>query len=167
MTEIPKPTDTGSAGTQQTGTGEVVAIAKVGPFVGLPITQRVEGLVATHSKSMGGEVAANLIAGSFGQLSYDLQSTKQELSDSRRELKQVLGELSEAKTRSAVLEERASTAERDKHLKNLSITAGTALIGIGIELYRNNFDKFGYIVGGFGLLLVVLGWFSRKGGTEK
>lgn len=167
MTEIPKPTDTGSSGTQQVGKDELVAVAKENPFLGLPITQRVEGLAATHSRSMGGEVAANLIAGSFSQLSHDLQTTRQELSETRTELNQTLGELSETKTRAAVLEERANAAERDKHLKNLSITAGTALIGIGIELYRNNFDKFGYIVGGFGVLLVILGWFSRKGGDEK
>lgn len=167
MTEIPKPTDTGSAGTQQVGTGEIVTGAKESPFQGLPITRRVEGLATTHSRSMGGEVAANLIAGSFSQISHDLQTTRQELSETRTELKQALGELSETKSRAAVLEERANAAERDKHLKNLSITAGTALIGIGIELYRNNFDKFGYIVGGFGVLLAILGWFSRKGGAEK
>lgn len=167
MTEIPKPTDTGSAGTQQVGTGEIVTVAKESPFLGIPITQRVEGLVATHSRRMGGEVAANLLAGISSQLSHDLQTTRQELNEMRTELKQSLGELSDTKIRAAVLEERANAAERDKHLKNLSITAGTALIGIGIELYRNNFDKFGYIVGGFGVLLVILGWFSRKGGAEK
>lgn len=165
--EIPKPTDTGSAGTQQAGTGEIVAIAKESPFAGLPITQRVEGLAATHSRSMGGEVAANLIAGSFSQLSYDLHTTRQELGDVRQELKQTIGELSHAKTRAAVLEERANAAERDRHPRNISITVGMALIAIGIDLYRSNFDKFGYIIGGFGCLLVILGWVSRKGGAEK
>lgn len=167
MTKIPKPTDTGSAGTQQIGTGEIVPVDKESPFLRLPITQKVEGLAATHSRSMGGEVAANLIAGSFSQLSHDLQTTRQELNETRTELRQALGELSKSEAKAAVLEERANAAERDKHLKNLSITAGTALIGIGIELYRNNFDKFGYIVGGFGVLLVIFGWFSRKGGAEK
>lgn len=167
MTEIPKPTETGSSGTQQAGTSELVTIAEKSPLSGLPITQRVEGLAATHSRSMGGEVAANLIAGSFSQLSHDLQATRDELNNTRDELRQALNDLSNAKIRVAVLEERSSTAERDRHLKNLSITAGTALIGIGIELYRNNFDKFGVIVGGLGLLLFLLGWFAPKGGPEK
>lgn len=167
MTEIPKPTDTGSAGTQLAGSGELVTVVKESPLTGLPISQRVEGLAATHSRSMGGEVAASLIAGSFTQLSHDLQATKQELSDTRQELKQTHGELSNAKTRVAVLEERVITTEREKHLKNFSITVGTVLIGIGIELYRNNLDRLGFIVGGLGLLLVFLGWFSRTGGAEK
>ncbi len=167
MIEIPKPTDTGSAGTQLVGTGEIATGAKESPFLGLPIIQRLEGLATTHSRSMGGEVAANLLAGSFSQISHDLQTTRQELRETRIELKQTLEELSKTKTRAAVLEERVNAAERDKHLKYFSITAGTVLIGIGIELYRNNFDKSGYIAGGFGLLLVIFSWFSRMGGSEK
>jgi hypothetical protein len=167
VTEIPKPTETGSAGTQQAGTGALVTIAEESPLSGLPITQRVEGLAATHPRSMGGEVAANLIAGSFSQLSHDLQTTRDELNNTRGELKQALNDLSNTRTRAAVLEERASTAERDRHLKNLSITAGTVLIGIGIELYRNDFNKFGIIIGGLGLLFVFLGWFTPKGEAEK
>ncbi len=167
MNEIPKPTETGSAGTQQAGTSALVTVTEESPLSGLPITQRVEGLAASHPRSMGGEVAANLIAGSFSQLSHDLQTTRDELNSTRGELKQALTDLSDIRIRAAVLEERANAAERDKHLKNLSIATGTILIGIGIELYRNNFDKFGFIVGGLGLLLVILGWFTRKGGAEK
>jgi len=165
--EIPKPTETGSAGTQQAGSGALVTAAEESPLSGLPITQRVEGLAASHPRSMGGEVAANLIAGSFSQLSHDLETTRNELSAVRGELKQALNDLSDTKTRAAVLEERATAADRERHLKNLSITAGTILIGIGIELYRNNFDKSGVIVGVLGMLLVVLGWITQKGGAEK
>lgn len=165
LNEIPKPTDTGSAGTQQAGIG-VLVVSEKSPLNGLPITNRVEGLAAAHPRSMGGEVAANLIAGSFSQLSHDFQTTRQELKDTRGELKGVVGELLEVKIRAAVLLERANASERDRNLKNLGITTGTILIGLGIELYRNSFEKFGYIVGGLGLLLLVLGWFPQKGAEK-
>lgn len=167
MTEIPKPTETGSAGTQQAGTRALVTIAEESPLSGLPITQRVEGLAATRPRSMGGEVAASLLAGSFSQLSLDLQTTRDELKDTRGELKQTLNHLSDAKTRAAVFEERASAAERGRHVKNLSNTGGTVLIGIGIELYRNSLNNLGIIAGGLGFLFVFLGWFTPKGEAEK
>lgn len=167
MTDIPKPDETGSTGTQQTGTAGVVSVEQESPLQGLPITQIVEGLAATRSRSMGGEVAANLIAGSFTQLSHNFQETKQELQSTRRALEHAREELSDYKTKTAVLQERVSNIFRDRHLKNLSITAGTILIGLGIEFYRNNLEKTSYIVTGLGTLLIFLGWFSRDGGAEK
>lgn len=167
MTDIPKPVETGSTGTQQIGTTRDVLAEQVSPLQGLPIARIVEGLAATRYRSMGGEVAANLIAGSFTQLSHNFQETKQELQTTRRELESAREELSDYKTKAAVLQERVSNIFRDRHLKNLSITVGTVLIGLGIEFYRNNLEKASYIVGGLGILLIFLGWFSRDGGGEK
>ncbi|NKE70628.1 hypothetical protein [Candidatus Manganitrophus noduliformans] len=167
MNEIPEPTETGSAGTQQPGIETAVSAAQESPLDGLPIARAVEGLAATRSRSMGGEVAANLIAGSFSQLSYDLQETKQELRSTRQELERTREELSDYKTKAAVLEERVSTSFKGRHLRNLSITVGTFIIYLGIELYRNNIDKYPYILGGLGALLVLLGWFSKEGGPDK
>lgn len=116
---------------------------------------------------MGGEVAAGLLAGSFSQLSYDLEATKAELKETREELRRKTDELSDVKTRAAVLQERVTAHGRDRHLRNLSIAVGTIMIGVGIELFRNNFDKLGYTVGGLGVLLVSLGWFSKDEGAEK
>lgn len=167
MSEIPKPDETGSDGTQEAGTGAVVSVAQESPLEGLPITRRVEGLAATHSRSMGGEVAANLIAGSFTQLSHDLQETKQELRSTRQELERTREELSNYKTKAAVLKERVSTTFKGRHLRNLSITVGTILISLGIDFYRNNFDKYAYILGVLGTLLIFLGWSSMEGGAEE
>lgn len=163
MPEIPIPQDTGSAGTQEALAGDLVRVNKESPFKGLPITQKIEGLAATHSRSMGGEVAANLLAGSFAQLSHDLQSTRQELSDTREQLGQVQSDLFKASLKCAVLEDRAITDTRNRYLKNFCIFAGTTFLGIGIELYKNNFDKFGYITGVLGILLLVLGWIPPRG----
>jgi hypothetical protein len=162
MSEIPIPQDTGSAGTQESRAGELVALEKESPFKGLPIAQKIEGLAATNSRSMGGEVAANLLAGSFAQLSHDLQSTKQELTDIREELRHAQSDLSKANQKCAVFEDREGTDSQNRHLKNFCIFSGTTLLGMGIELYKNSFDKFGYITGGLGVLLLVFGWVPSR-----
>lgn len=165
--DIPKPVETGSDGTQQAYVTRIGPVEAESPFNGLPIARVVEGLAMTRARSMGGEVAAGLIAGSMTQLSYSYQETKNDLHSANDKLDKLREELSTCKTRAAVLEERVRAHSNTRHLKNISIATGTALIGIGIELYRNNFDKFSLIVGGLGVLLLFLGWFSREGGTEK
>ena len=164
--QIPEPKETGSSGTQLTGVGEIVSFAKESPLEGLPIIQRLEGLVAAKSRCLGGEVSTSLIVGSFAQLSYELQIARRDLHDTRDELKRTLEEMSAVKIKAAVLQERVNAYLRERHLKNLSITAGTVMIGIGIDLYRNNFDYY-YIVGGLGALLLILGWFSKSKEAEK
>jgi len=164
--EIPVPEETGSSGTQLTGAGEIISIAKESPLEGLPIVQAVEGLVAARSRCFGGEVGTSLLSGSFAQLSYDLQTTRRELNNTREELKRTNGEMSDYKIRVAVLQERVIAYFRERLLKNLSITIGTTLVVIGMGLYRNNL-KYDYIVGGLGALLLIFGWFSKPGEAEK
>lgn len=160
--EIPKPEDTGSDGTQKVA-GEVVKATSESPVDGLPIAQRVEGLAATKYRSMGGEVAAGLMAGCFSQLSHELQETKKELKETRNDLSDVRDELSKCKERAAVLSERVQSNVRGRHLRNICITVGTALIGFAVELMRNKFDKFSYVSGFLGFLLILFGWFSING----
>ena len=88
MTEIPELQDTGSAGTQETEPAQAVSPAlPEGALERLPLAKAVEGLAATRSRSMGGEVAASLLAGSFNQISHELNEAKNELRETRNELK--------------------------------------------------------------------------------
>jgi hypothetical protein len=162
MSEIPIPQDTGSTGSQEASVSELASIEKESPLSGLPITQKIEGLAATHSRSMGGELAANLLAGSFTQLSHDLQASRQELTNTRDQLRQATSDLSSARTRCAVLEALAKSDAKNRHLKNFCIFTGTVLLGIGIELSRNSFETSSYITGGLGALLLLFGWFTSN-----
>lgn len=158
MTDIPTPEESGSDGTQKPATQELATPES--PFGGLPITRVMEGLAASKSRSMGGEVAAGLIAGSFTQISHELQETKQDLRDTRSALDKAREDLSICKSRAAVLEERVESNLRGRHLRNLGIAVGTTMVGVGIELLKNDFNKYAYITFGLGVLLVLLGWFS-------
>lgn len=165
MSEIPTPSDSGSNGTQVAVGGGLIPAEKESPLKGLPIAQRVEGLAATHSRSMGGELAANLISGIYTQLSHDLQSSKQEIIDTRAQLSKAQSDLSDAKTRIAVLEERLRTDSRDRHLKNFCIFLGTTFIGLGIDLVKSDFNTLGTISAISGTVLLIFGWISSSKGS--
>ena len=166
MPDIPQPDDTGSAGTQEIATQQEFLPASDGPVGGLTIAETVTGLAATKSRSLGGEVAANILASAVSQVSYDLQETRRELQEARQRLSGVQEELSKCKTEAAVLTERIRAHARGRHLKNLSITAGTTLVGISVELHRNDLVKLSLIIGGLGVLLMLFGWLSTGGEAE-
>lgn len=165
--DIPEPKNSGSSGTQQPSIVETVDDSLISPFEGLPIQRAVEGVASSRTRSMGGEAAAGLLVGSFNQLAYDLQQTKEDLSRLRNEFTKSQSSLLDCKVQNATLGERLRSVSRTKHLRNLSITAGTVLIGVGIEFYRSNLDRFAFIVGLIGALLLFLGWFSLPGESKK
>ena len=161
-----EPKDTGSSGTQETSVLKAYP-EKDALLHGLPITRTVTGLAATRSRAMGGEVVANLMAGSMEHLSQDLQQTRSELRSTRKELEESNKELTNCKVESAVLKERVKSINSRRHLNNISTIAGMTLVAISIEFYRNTYDKISYIVGGLGVLLILFGWFSYKEGAEE
>ena len=167
MPDIPQPDDTGSAGTQEIATQQEILPVSSSPLEGLPIAEAVAGLAATKSRSMGGELAARLIDGSFRQVSYDLRETQRELRETRQRLSGVQEELSKCKTKAAVLTERIRAHARGRHLRNLSVMVGTVLVGIGVELYRNDLVKSSLLIGILGVLLMLFGWLSTGGEAER
>lgn len=159
VTEVPEIEETGSAGVQEPESGELIPAQQESPFPLPPITETVQGLAATRPRSMGGEVAANLISGSFTQISNDYAEAKSELRTTRDALDSASDELSKCRVREAVLKERVSTGTRGQHLRNVAIVGGTTLFGIGFELNRNKLEELSFLVGGIGLLLILMGWF--------
>ncbi|WKZ33091.1 MAG: hypothetical protein QY316_01395 [Thermodesulfobacteriota bacterium] len=158
--EIPKPANTGSTGTQVVKP-EIVQALEESPLKGLPIAQTIEGLAATKSKNMGGEVTATLVAGVVNQLQFELQSKDAELKEARNELKQTHADLSASRIKAAVLQERINSFLKEKHLGNLIIVVGTGLISFGIDMSIDGI-WYGYGLIFIGLLLATLGWFSNR-----
>jgi hypothetical protein len=130
------------------------------PLEGLPIARAVEGLAATKARSMGGEVAAGLLAGCFQQVAHELEQTKEDLRTTRSDLDRTREDLSSWKQKAAVLQERVRAMAGGRHLKNLSLTAGTALVGFAVEFMRNNMKEVSYVLGGLGSLLILFGWLA-------
>lgn len=166
MTEIPKVDDAGSEGSQVASSVELLPPEKTNPFEQQPIEEAARGLAATNARSLGGEVGARFMAASVSHLSNDLQVTKRELSETREKLEVTRNELSKANVDVSVLREKISSISGVRHLKNISITAGTILFGIAIDFSRNEFNSMSVVLAGIGLLLVVMGWITPKGGNN-
>ena len=156
---IPIPDQSGSRGSQLAAdTSQVFVEAR--PFNGLHIASAIEGLAATNTRAFGGDVASVFIAAATRQIAQDCNDLK---ADNRRladRIESLRDELETTRTQNAVLTERIRSEGKNKHLRNLGITVGTALIGFGIALSRVSQD--GYSTGAFvfGVLLLLLGWFS-------
>jgi hypothetical protein len=166
VTEVPEIDDSGSSGSQTSSAGEVLPPETENPFEKQPIQEAARGLAASNPRSLGGEVGARFVAASVSHLSNDLQETKRELSDVRAQLETAKSNLSDEKRTSAVLSERLSSIRGVRHLKNVSIAAGTILIGIAIDFSRNEFDSMSVVIAGIGLLMIAMGWISPKGGGK-
>lgn len=163
MTDIPEPEKTGSAGTQTPATADFVpAAVNPGTFDSLPITRAVEGLAATKSRGMGGEVVAGLLSGSFAQISHELSETKSDLRAVRSELDSARTSLETERVKNAALRQQISSAENNRHIRNVAIFAGPIIMGLAIEAYKNQFATAAFAMAIVGLALVLVGWLSPK-----
>lgn len=160
LSEAPEPKDSGSAGTQQPSPPGTLPSLGQRPLEGLPLARTIEGLAASRSRSLGGEVVASLIAGYSTQMASDLHETRTTLQSLRTEYALLNEKLTQCREDKAVLSERLYSEARNKHLRHISITGGTALVGIAIEFMRNNLNTFAMITGGIGLIFLFFGWFS-------
>jgi len=127
----------------------------------------MEALATNRPRSLGGEVAASLIAGSFTQLSHDLEVTRADLRTRDDQLRTVHVELGEARVKIAALRERVGSINRMQHLKQLSIFSGTALLGVAVDLYKNNLEKLSYLLGIIGVILLLTAWLTQRVGGEE
>ena len=164
---IPEPPGGGSAGKQQPVASDTTPIEMYSPLAGLSLAQRVEGLAAARPRNFGGEIAANIIAGSFSQMSTDLQIQRENASTAIERVNDLQQELGKANTRVAVLEERLAAHERTQIVKHIAIFAGTALLAVAIDLIKAEMIAVGIIVALLGGGLLVFGWISRLRGVQK
>jgi hypothetical protein len=166
MGDPPIPDETGASGTQIAGSQDSLVLDATPPTSGLPITHVLDGLAATRARSLGGEVAANLIAGSFSQLAHDLEITRADLRIRDEQLRKAQQDLGDANVTIATLRERVGAINRLQNLKQISIFAGTVLMGVAVDLYKSNLEKISYLLGLVGIILFLVAWFTKRGGDE-
>ena len=166
MSTIPEPPETGTSGTQE-ASKEALVPEVVNPFDDLPIVTTVKGIAAVKPKGLGGEISTALIAGSFVQMSSDLQEARKEIKELKEELKEKQSKLSEAEKKATICEDRLETNSKSKLIRYTVITIAPILIAIGIELLQKDFANaaFGAIV--IGIILLLMGWFAPTRGAGK
>ena len=121
------------------------------PFPSTGVTDAIVGIASSNARSMGAESVAKIVASWTQQLTTELRQ-------SRRQVDQLQSELAAETTRTAVLTERLGTKASTGKLQLLLTTVGMAVVGIAIDLYKNNLEKLAYVLGGVGALLVIVGW---------
>ena len=161
MTEkaIPIPDTSGSTGDQTSNTGTAQLI-EARPLDGLHMARAMDGLAESHSKSLGGGVAAALLAATTNQMACDYQELKQKLRELSDKHEKQRDELDETKTANAVFKQIINSDRQNKHFRNFAIAMGTGLIGTGIFLSRSELDNYAYGAYGIGLILLIVGWFT-------
>lgn len=161
--QIPEPTDSGADGEQQESKTVTVEVASQTPF---PIVQTVQGLAATKSRAFGNEITSALVAGVTGQLARELEESKTEVRALRGANEKLTSALSESSTKTAVLKERIVAYRANRHLGNVGILIGTALLGGSLQLYQNDLGLLAVLCGIAGSILVLFGWFNAPKGDE-
>lgn len=164
---IPEPSDSGSSGNQEASPENEVIEVQASALDGLHIPKAVSTLGASSSRHFGGEIGSTLMPAIVNQLADDRSEARQEVREMRYEVKDLRDKLSEANKRAAVLEERLRSAANNRHLRNIAISFGSILIGIAIELIRNQYSIYGSAAGVLGVLMVYLGWLAKSGETDK
>lgn len=166
MTDIPKPDDSGVIGTQEPGTETTGALVSVPPMQSMTMTQAIEGLAATRPRSLGGDVSAAFVAAAMSQTSQELQATRQSLQRKEDQLQLALDDLTVAKVEIARLNGHLDVASSSQRLRRFSIFAGTALLGVAVDLYKNNYINMSYLIAALGAGLLLFGWLSpSRGGS--
>lgn len=163
MSEIPVSDNRGASG-GQSAPKQGCEVTELPPLS--KMSSIVEGLAATKSKSFGGEIGASLLAGSFHQLSNDLDSAKVELREMREQLSNSNKELNNWKQNSLVLEERVLANGKIRTLGNAALTLGSVLVGVAIELYRSKMLNIAGAVALVGVIMFLLGWFTGLGNKK-
>ena len=164
--ELPQPPITGSSGTQEPATAQEVVVLKADPpLAGLPLAETVQGLAATRARSFGGEIGAQLVAGSFTHISLELQSTKQELRDVQRELKKSNADLAGEQMKNATLQERLVGLSRSKHFGQAGVLIGTIVLGVGFDMVRGTQQMLGLGLSLLGVILILVSWFASPKGS--
>lgn len=157
--EIPKPEDSGSDGTQIKAEGETQELVPAQPLAP-SVAQAITGLASSHSRAFGGEVASTLIAGATSQMATELHETKQELASVREKTEALNSQLTDERVRSAVLTERLDSFRSTRHLKNIGVAVGTLLFGFGIQFARSGNVGVGVTSTVIGGVVILISWLS-------
>lgn len=155
---VPDPPQTPSASGQEARQGDSDLVLAE-PLTELPIARTISGLASTHSRSMGGEFSAALIAGATSQIAHELSSVKAAQAQTQLKLETAQEKLSAANIENAVLRERIESDKGARHLRNFAIFAGTTLLAAAIQLGNINQKTYAVAAGVGGIVLVLLGWF--------
>jgi F0F1-type ATP synthase assembly protein I len=151
--ETPNPKDSGVSGTQEKGEVRQGVVEALPPLNRLALHDTFIGLTASRPRNFGGDFNATLIGGMIDHFSQESIEAKQALKEKNQELSNKIEELSSAKIEIATLKEKLGAAAGLSRVKQTCTFIGTAVLGVAVDLYKNNFS-ISYLVGIIGVVLI-------------
>lgn len=136
MSDIPEISATGVDGSQITGTS-LVPLDVAPPLQAMSVPDAINGLIATHSRNLGGEVSARLLAASMTDTSNQLAAAHHRISEHGTELKEANVTITDLKIENAQLKARLGEILGNNRIKQGVTFVGTALLGVAVDLYKN------------------------------
>ncbi|WP_267094508.1 hypothetical protein [Xanthomonas sacchari] len=157
MSDVPDPTASGVDGTQARGSA-LVPTSVAPPMQSTVVADAVDGLVATHSRNLGGDVAAKLLAASMRQTSDQLASAHHIIAEKDSQIHKLHIENSTLKIKAAGQSEKINSLQGTYRAKAVATFVGTALLGVAIDLYKSGTGPASVITAllGAGLLVFAL-----------
>jgi len=165
MSQVPTAPASGTEGSQAVGTA-IIPTTLAPPMQLQPssVPDAIDGLVATHSRNLGGDVAARLLAGSMRDTSNQLAAAHETIAENARELKAANGVITDLRVELAGLKARLAAAVGTNQTSQVTTFIGTALLGVAVDLYKDGQIVIASLLGIFGLgLLVVAARSARRG----
>jgi hypothetical protein len=161
QSDASRPERASADGTQIPGPQEPPAPpgAIAGEF--LPATATLSDIAALHPNNFGGPVQSKLLVHLVARLERENSTSKSELEGLRKELIKGLDAQHRLEMEKAVLIARLAETRRDSSKRAISTFLGMALLGLGLDAFKNSLPIFSWpltLVGalllGYGLLPV-------------
>lgn len=137
MNNIPEISSSGVDGSQVVGTA-IIPSSVAPPLQTASVPDAIDGLIATHSRNLGGDVAARLLAASMRDTSNQLAAAHHKISELSDDLKDSSMTISNLRVQKARIESRLEEVIGGNRIKNASVFVGTAILGVAVDLFKNN-----------------------------
>lgn len=163
MAQVPSVSSDSTSGTQTVGPPLVYSVIAP-PMQAATVPDAIDGLIATHSRNLGGDVSARLIAASMRQTSNQLDSAYETIATQASDLKVANSVITDLKVENASLTTKLNEVIGSNRLRQITTFVGTALLGMAVDLYKNGLIPSSLLLGLLGLgLLVFTSIPSRRG----
>jgi hypothetical protein len=165
MGQIPTAPNSGTEGNQAVGTS-IVPVAIAPPMQAASVPDAIDGLIATHSRNLGGDVAARLLAASMRQTSNQLAAAHETIAEQSSELRAANTAITDLRVENASLLARLNEMIGTNRIKQFTTFVATAVLGVAVDLYKDDLSIPALLLGLLGIGLLLFASLPTHGSTK-
>jgi len=166
---IPQPVDSGGGGTQSADDANHVLMVRTkidGGINAYPVSNAIIEMAESRPRVLGNVPTIQLMAAYTQHFTFQNLQLQNDIKQSQDENRTLSNSLHGEQTKTAVLREKIRAEVRNRPLRNVCITLGSAMVSWGIEQFAS--PNLKYPIGAllFGALLLALGWLTAPSPKE-